>query len=60
LIDSPEDSVYEPLVASGYFGDKVYLGLGVGGMERMIAYPALMWGTGFGGYLIAYPEERKN
>jgi hypothetical membrane protein len=34
------------------------LGLGVGGMERMIAYPILMWGTGFGGYLIAHPEER--
>ncbi len=34
------------------------LGLGVGGMERMIAYPILMWGAGFGGYLIANPEER--
>jgi len=34
------------------------LGLGVGGMERMIAYPILMWGAGFGGYLIAQPEER--
>jgi hypothetical membrane protein len=34
------------------------LGLGVGGMERMIAYPILMWGAGFGGYLIAHPEER--
>ena len=36
----------------------VDLGLGVGGMERMIAYPILMWGAGFGGYLIARPEER--
>jgi len=34
------------------------LGLGVGGMERMIAYPILMWGAGFGGYLIAHSEER--
>jgi len=34
------------------------LGLGVGGMERMIVYPILMWGVGFGGYLIAYPQER--
>jgi len=34
------------------------LGLGVGGMERMIVYPLLMWGAGFGGYLIAHPEER--
>jgi len=34
------------------------LGLGVGGMERMIVYPLLMWGAGFGGHLIAHPEER--
>jgi hypothetical protein len=27
-------------------------------MERMIAYPVLMWGAGFGGYLIAYQQER--
>ena len=36
----------------------VDLGLGVGGMERMIAYPILMWGAGFGGHLIAHPEKR--
>jgi len=29
-----------------------YLGLGAGGMERMIVYPALMWLAGFGGHLI--------
>jgi hypothetical membrane protein len=40
------------------FVGKIYLGLGAGGMERMIAYPILMWGAGFGGYLIAHPEER--
>ena len=45
------------LVALGLFGSGQYLG--VGGMECMIAYPALMWGAGFGGYLIAYPKERK-
>lgn len=33
------------------------LGLGVGGMERMIVYPLLMWGAGFGSYLIASPER---
>jgi len=33
------------------------LGLGVGGMERMIVYPLLMWGAGFGGHLIAHPEK---
>ncbi len=31
---------------SGFF-----LGLGIGGMERMIVYPALMWLAGFGGWL---------
>ena len=35
------------LVASG-----TYLGLGKGGMERMIAYPALLWVIGFGAHLI--------
>lgn len=29
-------------------------GLGVGGIERMIVYPFLLWGIGFGGYLIGY------
>jgi hypothetical protein len=39
------------------FIGKIDLGLGVGGMERMILYPILMWGAGFGGYLIAYPAD---
>jgi len=34
------------------------LGLGVGGMERVIVYPLLMWGAGFGGHLIAHSEKR--
>lgn len=34
------------LMASG-----IALGLGVGGIERMIAYPILLWGMGFGGHL---------
>lgn len=29
-----------------------YLGLGWGGMERMIVYPVLVWALGFGGYLM--------
>jgi hypothetical membrane protein len=37
---------------------EIYLGLGAGGMERMIVYPILMWGAGFGGHLIAHPEKR--
>ncbi|MDH7606160.1 MAG: DUF998 domain-containing protein [Candidatus Bathyarchaeota archaeon] len=28
-----------------------YLGLGKGGLERMIAYPVLLWAIAFGGYL---------
>ncbi|MFQ5759154.1 MAG: DUF998 domain-containing protein [Candidatus Bathyarchaeia archaeon] len=34
-----------------------YLGLGKGGMERMIAYPALLWLVGFGGHLIGYSSD---
>jgi len=29
------------------------LGLGYGGIERMILYPVLLWGAGFGGHLMA-------
>jgi len=32
--------------------DYGWLGLGAGGMERMIAYPMCLWMIGFGGYLI--------
>jgi len=31
----------------------IYMGLGIGGMERMIVYPVLVWGASFGGYLIS-------
>lgn len=40
------------LVALVLFGFQFYLGLGPGGMERMIAYPVLLWAIGFGGYLM--------
>jgi len=30
-----------------------YLGLGAGGMERMIFYPAMFWALGFGAYMVA-------
>ncbi len=33
-----------------------YLGLGPGGMERMIIYPALMWLVAFGGYLLTQQQ----
>jgi hypothetical membrane protein len=35
----------------------IHLGLGPGGMERMIVYPVILWGAGFGGYLMA--SERR-
>ena len=33
-----------------------FLGIGPGGMERMIAYPALMWLAAFGAHLITKQE----
>jgi len=33
--------------------DYGYLGLGVGGMERMMAYPTLIWIISLGGYLLS-------
>ncbi len=33
-------------------------GLGVGGIERVVVYPLMMWGLAFGGYLMN-PEKRK-
>lgn len=41
------------LTALGLFMSEIYLGLGVGGMERMIVYPVLLWAAGFGGYLMS-------
>ncbi len=34
------------------------LGLGAGGMERMIAYPNLLWAICFGGYLMATSGQK--
>ncbi|MFQ6073678.1 MAG: DUF998 domain-containing protein [Candidatus Bathyarchaeia archaeon] len=45
------------LAALALFGSSTYLGLGKGGMERMIAYPVLLWAVGFGGFLMGYPQE---
>jgi hypothetical membrane protein len=41
------------LVALGLFISGTYLGLGIGGMERMIVLPVLAWGIALGGYLMA-------
>ena len=45
------------LLALILFIGNFYFGLGVGGMERMIVYPILIWMIGFGGFLIAFPEK---
>ena len=47
------------LGALGLFSADVYLGLGAGGMERMIVYPVLTWGAGFGGYLLASSDKAR-
>ncbi len=36
---------------------RITLGLGVGGMERMIAYPLLIWASSLGGYFLAASEK---
>ena len=45
------------LVALVLFASGFYLDLGKGGMERMIAYPALLWTIGFGGHLIGDSKD---
>jgi hypothetical membrane protein len=44
------------LAAIVLYGTDAYLGLGQGGMERMIVYPVLIGGLAFGGYLMAIGE----
>ena len=44
------------LVALILFMTGNHLGLGPGGMERMVAYPTLLWGIGIGGYFISYSK----
>ena len=50
------------MIASGSLTSNIaynsdfYMGLGPGGMERMIVYPALMWLAGFGGHLVTKRE----
>lgn len=40
------------LMAFVFFMLRVDLGLGMGGIERMISYPTLLWAMMFGGYLM--------
>lgn len=44
------------LAAIVLYGTETYLGLGQGGMERIIVYPVLIGGLAFAGYLIALGE----
>lgn len=41
------------LVATVLYGAHQYLGLGEGGMERVVVYPVLIGGIALGGYLMA-------
>jgi hypothetical membrane protein len=48
------------LLALGLFLTRVSSGslvLGVGGLERMIAYPTVIWTIGLGAYLMAQPKD---
>lgn len=47
------------LSALALFGAHVYLGLGRGGMERMVFYPAVIWGLGLGVYLTTKDIETR-
>jgi len=44
------------LTSNDAYDSDFFLGLGPGGMERMIVYPALMWLAGFGGHLVTQQE----
>ncbi|MHB1908773.1 MAG: DUF998 domain-containing protein [Nitrososphaerales archaeon] len=39
--------------------ENIYLGLGAGGMERIVAYPELLWGVGLGGHMISWDAPQK-
>jgi hypothetical membrane protein len=45
------------LIALILYVPNIYLGLGPGGMERMIVYPALLWAIGFGAHLMALEDK---
>ena len=47
------------LAALSLFIGGIHLGLGVGGMERMIVYPTLLWAVGFGGHLMATEDSMR-
>lgn len=42
---------------AGAFGNTI--GVGPGGLERLIVYPALLWGISFGGYLLGQGDVQR-
>ena len=57
LVERPVSYLFAALGAASLlalllYASSTYLGLGQGGMERMIAYPELLWSAGFGAYLM--------
>lgn len=42
---------------SGAYGTT--MGIGPGGLERLIVYPVLLWGLGFGGHLMALEDPAR-
>jgi hypothetical membrane protein len=44
--------------SAGDFGNSI--GIGPGGLERMIVYPVLAWSIGFGGHLIGQEDVAKS
>jgi hypothetical membrane protein len=47
------------LIALALYINGIYLGLGFGGMERMIVYPVMIWSLAFSGYLMGLEEKTK-
>lgn len=47
------------LVALVLFVTGQYLGIGFGGMERMIVYPVLLWQAAFGAHLMSAPQAAR-
>jgi hypothetical membrane protein len=45
------------LTSNTAYDSNFYLGLGPGGMERMIVYPALIWLAGFSGHLFTQQKQ---
>lgn len=52
-------SIFSPVLGSItlfamiLFASNLYFGVGTGGMERMMAYPLIMWALGVGAYLMS-------